>query len=573
MLIICVPRPSPIVPRKPEGKLMANITIDGKQYTVKDGITIIEAIDQVAKTDLPRYCYHPGLSIAGNCRICQVEVEKMPRTVIACNTRVTEGMVIHTKSQKAKESQQIVLEFLLANHPLDCPVCDQAGECKLQDYYMDYGLYDPKFDDQKVKKTKKAVSVGPTIMLDQERCILCTRCVRFGDEITKTSDFGVFNRGDHSELDIYPGKELNNKYSGNVADICPVGALTDKDFRFKMRVWYLGSAESVCTGCSRGCNILINYEKSRPYPSKNGRVMRLKPRENQEVNKWWMCDEGRYGYKFIDENRIVDVKISDAAGAHGRATQQRISDWKTALEKTAQALKQAKPEQWAVLASPQYTNEELFLIQKLFAGHLKWKNAAFYAPNQEGYEDDFLMKKDKNPNTSGAIQILKGFERDITPLVEKAKKGEFKGLFIFGHDIAKIYGADTLKTLREKVPFIIYEGWTANATADAADVVLPSATYAEKEGTFTNFEGRVQRIRKAVNELGDSRATWEIMRDLINAVGAGLVPAHSGRPQGSSLQYLRPEFIFEDLAKENAAFHGLDYKIIGKKGTTQRNKN
>ncbi len=229
---------------------MANITIDGKAFTVKDGITIIEAIDQV-KTDLPRYCYHPGLSIAGNCRICQVEVEKMPGTVIACNTRVAEGMVIHTKSEKAQESQKIVLEFLLANHPLDCPVCDQAGECKLQDYYMDYGVYDARFNENKVKKTKKAISVGPTIMLDQERCVLCSRCVRFGDEITKTHDFGIFGRGDRAQIDVYPGHELNNKYSGNVVDICPVGALTDKDFRFKMRVWYLGSQDSVCPGCSR----------------------------------------------------------------------------------------------------------------------------------------------------------------------------------------------------------------------------------------------------------------------------------------------------------------------------------
>ncbi len=475
---------------------MANITIDGKSYVVKDGITIIEAIDQAAKTDLPRYCYHPGLSIAGNCRICQVEVEKMPRTVIACNTRVAEGMVIHTKSAKAKESQQVVLEFLLANHPLDCPVCDQAGECKLQDYYMDYGLYDPRFNDEKVKKTKKAIPVGPTIMLDQERCILCTRCVRFGDEITKTSDFGVFNRGDHSELDIYPGRELNNKYSGNVADICPVGALTDRDFRFKMRVWYLGATESVCPGCSRGCNIFINYERSRPYHSKGERVQRLKPRENQDVNKWWMCDEGRYGYKFIDHDRIVSVK----------------QDWKTLIENAALVLKKADPNRWAVLASPQYSNEDLEAMKKLFVDRLKWKNAAYSSPGQDGYEDDFLIKKDKNPNTSGAAKLFS--QADITPLVEKAKRGEFDGLFIFGHDLAKIYGAETLKTIRQKVKTLIYEGWTQNPTAEIADTVFPSATYAEKTGHFTNFEGRVQLFKKALEPLGQSKPTVEILQNL-----------------------------------------------------------
>ena len=526
---------------------MANITIDGKPYTVKDGITIIEAIDQ-AKIDLPRYCYHPGLSIAGNCRICQVEVEKMPRTVIACNTRVAEGMVISTQSQKAKESQQVVLEFLLANHPLDCPVCDQAGECKLQDYYMDYGLYDPKFDDQKVKKTKKAIPVGPTIMLDQERCILCSRCVRFGDEITKTNDFGIFNRGDHSEIDIYPGKELNNKYSGNVADICPVGALTDRDFRFKMRVWYLGVQESVCPGCSRGCNIFINYENSRPYHLKTERVMRLKPRENQDVNRWWMCDEGRYAYKTIDQNRLQEVRML-------KNGKQERSDWKQVLEQVSMLLKKAAPSSWVLLASPQSTNEDLYLQKKLFGGHLKWTNIAFHAPGQEGYEDDFLIKKDKNPNTAGASKIL-GIQEpagNLTGLVEKAKCGEIEGLFIFGHDLAKIYGAETLKMVRQKVKIIIYEGSNENPTAAAADFVLPSAVYAEKEGTFTNFEGRVQRIRKALEPLVASRPTVEILQELGNLLGL-------------KLSSDRPELVFDELAKEHEAFRGMTYKTIGHQG-------
>ena len=513
-----------------------NITIDGKPYTVKDGITIIEAIDQI-KTDLPRYCYHPGLSIAGNCRICQVEVEKMPRTVIACNTRVAEGMVIHTASAKAKESQQVVLEFLLANHPLDCPVCDQAGECKLQDYYMDYGLYDPKFDDLKVKKKKKAFSIGPTIMLDQERCILCSRCVRFGDEITKTSDFGIFNRGDHSAVDVYPGKELNNKYSGNVADICPVGALTDKDFRFKMRVWYLGSQKSVCPGCSRGCNTEIHFEKSRPYHSKKDRVQRLKPRENQDVNQWWMCDEGRYAYKSIDQNRLQNVKIAENGVPLPKT-------WDTVLEKVSTALQQAPVDKWGLLLSPQMTNEELYLAKRLFKDHLKWKNIAFYSKQTEGDEDNFLIKKDKNPNTAGAREILKlSDDGDISSLLEKAKKGELSGLFVFHHNIGKISG---LKNL-------IFEGPNQNLTSDAADFILPSASYAEKDGTFTNFQGRVQRIRKAIEPIQGSWPTWEILTQLSNYLG---LPT----------KYDKPESIFNDLAKENEAFKELNYKKIGNQG-------
>jgi len=544
---------------------MANITIDGKPYTVKDGLTVMGAVDEL-KIEVPRYCYHPGLSIAGNCRICQIEIEKMPRTVIACNTRVAEGMVIHTRSQKAKESRQAVLEFLLANHPLDCPVCDQAGECKLQDYYMEVGLYDPKFDENKVKKTKKAFSIGPTVtpppvssagsgpialqsqeigggvMLDQERCILCSRCVRFCDEITKTNDLGIFNRGDHAEINIYPGKQLNNKYSGNVVDICPVGALTDRDFRFKMRVWYLGSQESVCPGCSRGCNINIHYERSRPYHLKNERVMRLKPRENQSVNRWWMCDEGRYGYKSIDESRLKK---------NGGFT------WTESLLKIAALIKTDKtPGEWAFLASPQLTNEELFLIKKIFKDTLKWKNIGFKAPQGNGSEDDFLIKKDKNPNTAGAAQILNLSKEseDITGIVEKAKRGELAGIFISHHDLKSLCGADTFNIIRQKMKTIIFEGPNENPTASAADFVLPSASYAEKEGTFTNFEGRVQRIRKAFEPVDPARPTWQILLEL-------------GTHLGMNFTTQGPEQIFHDLAKTNEAFRELDYQKVGPLGS------
>ena len=483
----------------------------------------------------------------------------MPRTVIACDTRVAEGMVIRTQSEKAKESQQVVLEFLLANHPLDCPVCDQSGECKLQDYYMEYGLYDPKFNEMKVKKTKKAFSIGPTVMLDQERCILCSRCVRFTDEITKTHEFGIFNRADHAEINVYPGHELNNKYSGNVVDICPVGALTDKDFRFKMRVWYLGSQESICPGCSRGCNIDIQFEQSRPYHLKDERIMRLKPRENPEVNQWWICDEGRYGYKPVDFNRIRMNGTAPFLIKKGAVP--FIVLWKEALERIANLLKNASVEQWACLASPQYTNEELYLVKRIFKDGLKFKHIAFKAPGQEGYEDSFLIKKDKNPNSSGASRILKLGEasEDITAVVEKAKHGELEGLFIFHHDLAKIFGEEVLKLVRQKVKTIIYEGSNQNPTAAVADFVIPSAVYAEKEGTFTNFEGRVQRIKKAVEPIANSKPTWQILSDLARCLEL-------------SWNYTKPEDIFNDLAKENEAFHDLSYKKIGGSGVLWKHK-
>ena len=273
--------------------------------------------------------------------------------------------------------------------------------------------------------------------------------------------------------------------------------------------------------------------------------MRLKPRENQDVNKWWMCDDGRYGYKSIDENRILDVRVKNG----------EKSNWNVALQVAAQALKNANASSWALLASAQYTNEDLYLKKRLFADHLKWKNIAFSAPGQDGFEDDFLIKKDKNPNTAGASEILKlsGTAADLTAVIEKAKRGDLEGLFIFGHDLAKLFGPDALKLIRQKVKTIIYEGSNENPTAAVADLVLPSACYAEKEGTFTNFEGRVQRVRKAIEPIAASRPTVEILQEL-----SGLL--------GLKLSYDRPEFIFDELAKENNMFRGLDYKKIGKQG-------
>src|SRR5918993_404037 len=237
------------------GSNMPTLTIDGRQVSSPDGSTVIQAAETLG-IFVPRYCYHPALSVAGNCRICLVEVEKSP---------------------------------------------------KLQNFYMNFGLYDARFREQKVKK-KKAVAIGPHVMLDQERCILCSRCVRFTDEITKTGEFGIFNRGDRAELGLYPGQELNNPYSGNVIDVCPVGALTEQDFRFKARVWYLSSAPSVCNGCAQGCNIDVHYVLDRPHLNDGARVMRLKPRYNPAVNQWWMCDEGRFGFRWIDRERLTHVR-------------------------------------------------------------------------------------------------------------------------------------------------------------------------------------------------------------------------------------------------------------------------
>jgi NADH-quinone oxidoreductase subunit G len=521
---------------------MPKLTIDGKEIEVPAGTTVIQAADQLG-ISIPRYCYHPALPVAGNCRICMVEIEKQPKLQIACYTPVADGMVVKTDSPKVLEVRKTVLEFLLVNHPVDCPVCDQAGECKLQDYYMEHGKYNSRLIDVKVKKEKKAFSIGPTVMLDQERCILCTRCVRFADNITKTHEFGITDRGDHSELDVYPGKQLDNNYSGNVVDICPVGALTDKDFRFKCRVWYLEKTKSVCPGCSMGCNITVEWDKSRPHPDKKARVMRLKPRLNPSVNDYWMCDVGRYNYRFIDENRVLYPQHKN-----------ELISWDQAVTLIAQTIKQSAPkDRIGIVASAQLTNEDLFAVRKLFKDQLKSSNVDFRVPEKPGTSDDLLLKADRNPNTAGALAILQPKDNVSQTTIEKAKRGEIDLLYVFGQDLVKLYGKETVEAIAKNVKFFVYQGSNINETCSYAHLILPSTVYAEKHGTFTNCQAKVQQIWPAFAPLAESKADWEIM---------ALIAAHLGEASG----HQKSENVFNELTQKVSAFAGMTYAAIGDQG-------
>jgi NADH-quinone oxidoreductase subunit G len=542
---------------------MPTLTIDGRQIESRDGSTVIQAAERLG-IFVPRYCYHPGLSIAGNCRICLVEVEKYPKLQIACNTPVAEGMVVHTKSPNAEDGRRAVLEFLLANHPLDCPVCDQSGECELQNFYMNFGLYDPRFREQKVKK-KKAVAIGPHVMLDQERCILCSRCVRFTDEISKTGEFGIFNRGDRAELGLYPGQRLDNPYSGNVIDVCPVGALTETDFRFKARVWYLSSAPTVCNGCAQGCNIDVHFVLDRPHLNEGARVQRLKPRYNPDVNQWWMCDEGRFGFGWIDRARLTKVR-NQGSPAVASAKAGVDSTWEEAIAAIAAQLAALRANgtgsRIGVIASSQLTNEELFLIREIFQGALGAQVTA-PGPRLPGYSDDFLIKADKNPNTLGASLLgLSGPGRpgrldapDAAGIVADALQGRIEALWVFGHDLTKRFGEDELQELSRKLRLFVFSGTNENPTASRAHWVLPTAAYVEKDGTFVNCHGRVQRIGRAFPPLADSREDWKILLDIAR---------HLNHPLASR----NPKEIFLDLAKALAPFAGLSYETIGSQGAS-----
>ncbi len=519
---------------------MPKVTINGKEIEVEPGTNLIEAASRLG-IEIPHYCYHPGLSIAGQCRLCMVDIEKTPRPTIACNTLAADGMVIHTESDRVKETRRSIMEFHLINHPLDCPVCDQAGECWLQIYYMKHGLYDPRMVDAKVHKPK-AVPLGPYVMLDAERCILCSRCVRFCDEVTGTGELGIFSRGDHSEIGLFPGQDLENNYSANVVDICPVGALTDRDFRFQVRVWYLDTTKSICPGCARGCNIDVHVNRKRPHHAGGRRVARLKPRFNAAVNAWWICDVGRYGFDAVDDphrirfarHRGVDVTRDEA------------------LSVLAAALRDHEPDRIAILASADLSNEDLFALKRL-ADHRGIRQLAFRVPPAvPGADDDFLLRADRHPNSRGAEAI--GLDGDAAAILNRARAGSVSVLWVIGHDLTACgWPAGDVTQALERVATVIYSGTSENGTSTLASLVLPLAAWVERDGTFTNFLGRVQRFRAAVEPLGDALAGWDLFGGVLAALG--------GTVAGG-----RAELWFRELARAVPAFAGLTYQAIGDAG-------
>jgi NADH-quinone oxidoreductase subunit G len=523
---------------------MPKLTINGKELEVPAGTNLIEAA-RAAGFEVPHYCYHPGLPIAGQCRLCMVDIEKVPRPQIACNTLATDGMVVSTESDRVRETRRSIMEFHLINHPLDCPVCDQAGECWLQIYYMRHGLYEPRMRDGKVHKPK-AVPIGPHVMLDAERCILCSRCVRFCDEITGTGELGIFNRGDHSEIGLFPGKALENRYSGNVVDICPVGALTDRDFRFEVRVWYLDAAKSICPGCARGCNIEVHTSRRRPHHNEGRRVARLKPRFNADVNKWWLCDVGRYGFRFVDDpNRVRTPARRDG---------DRVVDigWDEAIATVADALGRYRPEEIAVIASPAMSNEDLFALRRLCDARGLTAVAFRVPPRTPADEDDLLLRADRHPNTRGAELI--GLDGDTGGLLAAARARRLRCLWVFHHDLldGAWSEADTRAAL-DAAELLIWSGSNANRTSALAHVVLPSAVWVERDGTFTNFEGRVQRFRPAMEPLGEASADWDVIGRVLRALGTEATASRS-------------EQWFRDLAARMPAFSTMTYRTIGDAG-------
>lgn len=485
---------------------MPEVTIDGKTVEVSPGTNVVEAAKQVG-IEIPVFCYHPGLPPDGNCRMCTIKTEEAGLTP-ACITECRDGMTVRTDTEEVKDAQEGVLEFLLLNHPLDCPICDKSGECMLQDHYFEYSAQPSRMEHEKVQK-RKVIDVGPEIVLDTERCILCSRCVRFCNEIAEEPSLGIVNRGDHAELTTFPGKELDNPYSLNTVDICPVGALTSKKFRFRKRVWFLDETSSVCPNCARGCNVKIEHE--------DGEISRMMPEHNPEVNDYWLCDEGRQTFDFVDSaSRLTTPKTSQNSDPFQEIT------WETVREELNERISSVREQQngVAALLSPRATNEEnLFAVRTLFE--------QFEAPEisylghhhgwiQNDYQDDILIRKDKNPNRFACKLLKDHFDLPSEQeWIENVEEQSPALLFVFEPLIQRrSRHQKRLNQILQNTETVIYIGTHHVLNPEEAEWLLPGKTWAEKEGTFTNFEGRIQHFSPAISGPDTSKTVLNIIADL-----------------------------------------------------------
>jgi NADH-quinone oxidoreductase subunit G len=480
---------------------MPKLLVDGEEIEVSEGTTLLEAAQSMGK-EIPHFCYHPALPIAGNCRMCLVEVEKAPKLQISCQTAAMEGMVVHTASEKVVRAQQAVMEFLLIHHPLDCTICDKAGECMLQEQSQGYGPGVSRYVERKAN-FNKALDIGRHIMLDQERCINCTRCVRFCNHVTKTGELSFFRRGEHSMLGIYPGKRLDNAYSGNVVDVCPVGALTLKEFRFQNRVWYLRNIPSICAGCARGCNVDLSVgtqeERMTTRGQGDSRIKRIVPRVNLDVNGHWMCDEGRLSFLRLEAAPRL-------AGAQMPAGQD--VEWEDAVEQASAILKEGR---LGAILSPRMTSESMYAFKRLFdaLGDM----VVGVRRIERGEDDELLIRADKGANSRGASWIF-GDDADERGVLQAAGRGEIDTLLIMGDPLDPDDSAAIDDDLRSQVRQLIYVGPYVDATAIKADVLLPACAWSEEDGSMVNFEGRVQRLERCHLPRGENRPGWRIAADL-----------------------------------------------------------
>jgi NADH-quinone oxidoreductase subunit G len=530
---------------------MLNVQIDGVWMQFPKGTRLIEACSQAQKF-IPRYCYHPKLSSPGNCRMCLVElgmpkmtpdrkpvldadgrpeIAWIPRPQISCAQDVSEGMAVRTDSPMVQDCRKGVMEFLLINHPLDCPICDQAGECRLQEFSVEYGNASSRFLERKVKKPKN-VELGPRVTLDAERCVLCSRCIRFMREVANDDVLGFVDRGSFSTIACHPDRILDSNYSLNTVDICPVGALTSTDFRFKMRVWFLKETKTIDINDGLGCNITVGARQNTVY--------RITPRENNDVNGVWLPDSHRLNFKYVaSEERLKAPTVRGESAS-----------WDHALATLAEILKTHGPESVAIVASARMTNEELFLVSRL-REHLAVSHVDVVP--RTGEPDGILIPADRNPNTTGAKTLgVSGAtpgER-LHQIAEQLRKGAIKVLLCF--EDPALLGL-TQQDLQKAT--LLCVDILANRSTPFASVVLPGSAWIEKRGSMINIRGRLQRLNQATLPPGEARNDWEILCDILRVTGGTNLPSTI-------------EEVFKQMSAAHPAFAGLTLSKIGDLGVS-----
>jgi NADH-quinone oxidoreductase subunit G len=506
------------------------LTIEGVRVSVPRGTMILEAAKQ-AGVLIPHYCYHPGLPVAGVCRMCLVHVEGLPKLQIACATPVAENQVVSVFHPQAAEARKGVLEFLLINHPLDCPICDQAGECELQDYVFREGRATTRYTPDYPKRFNPVEDFGPDVLYVANRCILCTRCVRFMEHAAAEPILNVSERGDRAFIGVHPERRLDHAWSGNVVDLCPVGSLLSKDFLHKARAWELDKTASVCTGCSQGCNVGIETRQST--------VVRLRPRPNPEVNAYFMCDHGRLSYRWMNRGDRIEAPLVRRDGALV------ATDWDEALRQAAELLGGAGGDV-VVLASPGASTEALFLARRAAGDRFR---GAFRVTRVAGEHPlpgvpRLALREERAPNVKGALTLgyTESFDRAVASLRNAAV------VIVLNESLDDVPDAALAG-----VQHLIYVGTTLPERARGARVVLPVTIVAEEDGTFVNRDGRVQRYLPARAAPGMARPAWWALGELVAELSRGEPPATAAEA-------------FAGLAREVPAFGGLSYEALGFRG-------
>ena len=467
---------------------MAHITVDGTVLEVKEGALLIEEL-LANKINIPHFCYHPALGKNGNCRMCMVEIEGQKRPQIACDTPIKDGMIVRTKGASIDRVKRSILELELINHPIDCPICDQAGECSLQNYYMDVGLYESRLSTPKTRG-QKHVDLGANVVLDQERCVLCTRCVRFTKNITKTNELGVLSRADHSVITTFPGSKLSNPYAMNVVDLCPVGALTSQDFRFQKRVWFLQSEEAICNHCARGCSIFVDHHKEKYQDEK---IYRYRPRLNEKINGYFICDAGRLSYAKENENAEFNALIRGM-----------VSEYEYAEGKLLRLLKRYLGKTVFVIASS-LSLEEMVRVQKL----AKLYDGTLFAYEEGRFDssfgDDFLKCNDRSANAR-ALPLL-GID-DSKESLQNALIGAELVVMIGRSD------ATLLQTMNYTKRIVVVSS-SYTFTCKEVELVLPIASHAKRAGSFINVDGYIQYSASSIKNECGHKSLLEILRVIV----------------------------------------------------------